>query len=340
MNLSNLSPAELISIRNVLQKWSIKTDSGLANEYRVFLKSYIEQYRLTLQGLSSEIWSEMDKRLPWLVCHDQLKGEARASASSAYIGILIYRASVGLDRKTEQDKKLDIYIVLIYLGSDYLLDDKLLPDSIKDQMKQAVKRFFKSPYQRQVELDLDPKVTSLIDLLYDITEIEPKSVQGLRLAWDSELNSELQKHETDCDKLWDISVDKGYKTVLMACQVINSGSELLGARELGSVTQLIDDLMDHKIDYESGINTFVVRAVYYHKNRNQLSLDDYIYRLMREIESMPNELWIIKIFFVQVACSCAFHNKSTSDELRSLLNSYLLDSNVCNFEALIKLLSP
>ena len=340
--LSDLSFVQLKESRDVLTRWSIKTNDRTAHQYRSMLASFLDQYRLLIRMLSREIWHELEEKFPWLYHHPTLRGEVLASSSSALIGLIMYRTMIGHLRRPgreKEDQELDHWLVLLYLGSDYILDDPEIDDQVKREMKDKVREVFKETLSERIKVEgsiEDHRVLALIKLLYDILEREPLSRQGLLMAWKSELRSEQQKSETDIDKLWDISGDKGYKTVLMACHIINSGQDLSGSRVLGAVTQHVDDLMDHLSDHKAGINTAAVRAIY-HEHRDW-SLDRYIHRLLREIDSLDIDLWPLKIFFVQVTCSCGFHNRATSEEFRQLLRAYLLDENICHFEQFIKLL--
>lgn len=333
--LSSLSFLQIYEIRDILCKWSTLCDSSFSYKYRDLVKCSMSLYQNVIKKLSEPVWNAIDERFSWI--KDSVhRDEVKASATSSFIGLMIYRSLIGHLRTRPIDESLDIKVVLLYIGSDYILDDETISEDVKDLLKTKVKEVFVNSFaESNPESDPesnDPRVDSLVQVLKEILTDEPLSRDGLLLAWDSELKSEQQKNITDFDTLWEISSDKGYKTILMACHIINKGQALIGARALGSLTQHIDDLIDHKVDIQSGIHTSANICM----TTNKYHLDYYIYRLFKEVEELEDELLPIKIFFVQVICSCATRNPHTSSELRDLLSKYLLDDKVCDFETFVR----
>lgn len=336
--LSRLGLAKLEHCKKILNTWSLPADSETGGGFRELLDHNLHLYRELVKKLSTDIWRHLKERFPWIYHHPTIGIESRASASSAYIGLLLYRAIVSHMRregKEELDETLDIYIILLYIGSDYILDDSSISNEVKQELVYQVGLVESSEHVETIDTSQikDHRVEALIKLLLELLTLEPACKEGVFAAWKSEKESEKQTVLTSFDKLWDLSADKGHKTIYMACTVINEGQTLPFCQSLGSVTQHLDDLMDHKTDLAEGINTAVTVSM-----NSSIGLDYYLYKILQEIESLDNRMYVIKIFFIQAVCSCGYHNPSTSTEMKDLLGYYLLDKKICDFEGFVKMI--
>ena len=324
MGLSNLVLSELCECRTILRRWSVLNASPEAQLFRRGMKDCMNVYKTSFNIISEEIWLAVKSKLPWLYEHSShvLRKEVMASASAAYLGLILYRCLLEKKRK-DNDKEIDINIVLLYLGSDFLLDDMEVPNHVKKELKTCI--------DERVWTAEDTRVQNILDILKETLELEPQGEEGIYDAWNSEKKSLKQKDETDFETLWNISSDKGYKTIQMADKLINKGVELPYAFSLGSVTQHIDDLMDHATDIKSGIHTPATVCM-----KDGECLDYYLYRTLKDINDMSNDLYPMKIFFIQVVCSCGYHNKYTSSEMKSLLGHFVLTKAVYDLEGFVQ----
>lgn len=334
--LSDLSVSELNETRLILSKWSIKRDSDIGKKIAnvVNCNETSEKYKAFFKLCTQDIINAVEKHLPWLYNHPKLKYESLAGACVAFFGLIVYRIMVNFPRREgrmDEDKELDINLVLLYLGADFLLDDSEVDESTKRELVRCID-------DGETTSD-DYRVQSVLDIMYKLFEDEPLSRDGIMEAWESEKRAERQKRglATDdddaFDTLWDISGDKGYKTVLMANKIINSGQDLPQSKIVGFVTQHVDDLVDHATDKAAGINTAVTILM-----KKDKCLDKYLHRVLREISEMT-EIPFLGIAYVQIVCNCGSNNPYASTEMRRLLGDFLIFSRYRQFEKFIEYLS-
>jgi hypothetical protein len=119
-------------------------------------------------------------------------------------------------------------------------------------------------------------------------------------------------------------------TVKMAATVINDGEDLRHSEQIGSVTQHLDDLMDFATDRSDGINTAVTILM-----DGDGCLDYYIYRLLREINDMHDDLWLFKITFTQITMLYACNNPCVSKELKSMMRPTLMYDTKLSLEDVV-----
>lgn len=306
--LSTLSFHKLVRVRRMLEAWGIR----ITDEARKHIREdegMMENVRKLFKEVNGKMFREMDKVCPWLL-KDK---EACGAASAAYIGCQIFK---GVLKLKESNDDLDTPLILIYLISDFIMDDKTAPLKIKKQLKDV----FDNNPEDFINSDLDDKVRAVLDQYMILTTASPNSKNALLKTWHYEVECEKQKsNESTLDELWDMTYEKGALTTLMAyatmmnvdpvtdCNVIDA------VRMMGGITQLLDDLMDHQTDLDEGINTAALVAI---KNNK---LDEYVYCVLLRIGMLPDHLLFMKVFFTQILCSCAGHNMGCSDEVRELL---------------------
>lgn len=333
--LSDLDLNELNETRLILSKWSIKRDSEIGKVVArvVNCDETSGKYKEFFKLCTRDIIEAVEKRLPWLYNHPKLKYESLAGACVAFFGLIVYRIMINFPRREgrmDEDKELDINLVLLYLGADFLLDDSEVDESTKRELVRCIDKGEKRSN--------DERVQSVLDIMYRLFEDEPLSRDGIMDAWESEKRAERQKRsiescEDPFEVLWDISGDKGYKTVLMANKIINSGQDLPQSKIVGNVTQHVDDLVDHATDKAASINTAVTILM-----KEGKCLDKYLYRVLREISEMT-EIPLLGIAYVQIVCNCGANNSYTSAEMRRLLGDFLIFSRYRQFEKFIEYLS-
>ena len=333
--LSDLSLSELNETRLILSKWSLKKDSEIGKNIAnaVNCNETSEKYKAFFKLCTKDIINAVEKRLPWLYNHPKLKYESLAGACVAFFGLIVYRTMINFPRREgrmDKDKELDINLVLLYLGADFLLDDSEVDESTKRELVRCI--------DEEEKTSNDHRVQSVLDIMYKLFEDEPLSREGIMDAWESEKMAEKQKRRlADEDGafeiLWDISGDKGYKTVLMANKIINSGQDLPQSKIVGFVTQHVDDLVDHATDKAAGINTAVTILM-----KEDKCLDKYLYRVLREISGMT-EIPLLGITYVQIVCNCGTNNPYASVEMRRLLGDFLLFNRYRQFEKFIEYLT-
>lgn len=329
--LSPLHLDELRHCRTILSNYSFPHDSLESSEFRLSMNENLEHYKIWFSIVNKTIWDAMEKRLPWIYNDVNKSVELLSAGSSAYLGLLIYRVLSKFNRregKYKEDELLDVDIVLIYLACDFILDSEDIPSSVKTEMKRRVETYKNDPHHRETQKDKgDYRVNDLIDILEELLTLEPNCREGIFDAWDSEKKSEEQLHCKDFETLWEISSNKGYRTVQMAAKIINCGNDLPHSYILGALTQVCDDLMDHQSDKDAGINTAATLCM-----TDGQCLDYYIYRCLILVSEVPKEFWPLSFFFTQVICSCGFHNNYTSKEMKRLCGYYLFSKKKYNLE--------
>ena len=294
------------------------------------IKEYDCMYKKIYASICDPIWSMMKIKTPWLLKNN----EAVTSASISYIGLLAWRIVLGLKRDEENGEMLDYNIILLYLACDYILDDKTINNGVKKEMECRLEKFIQEDVfdeDEDVKKNGDYRVNDLMLIVQDTLRLEPKSRKSLISAWVAEKNSVKQLSVTSFEKLWNLSSEKGFRTVEMAAKILNKGEDLPNSFILGSVTQHVDDLVDYASDKLEGINTAATICM-----EDGKCLDYYLYRCLKEIDTIPDDMWPFRMLNIQIVSSCGFFNPYTSNELKNILYNKIIIKEKYNLENFVK----
>lgn len=302
-SLSRLSLKELERLHAIVKKWGIYSDE---KEFERFKDSIMPDARSIFSFINKPIFDKIKNECPWL-----LNDDAMASASAAFIGVIIFRIIYNIPRN-EADLDIDISIIMIYLTADHVLDDNNSSDLMKNDLKQLLRE-----RPDTIPEHLDKEVKAVYKEFLFLTSKSPYAEEALLEAWGQELESEKQHYESDIKKLWDISCKKGGACTIMTCKILR-GAVYEDCYELGAITQLIDDLCDMKIDIKENIKTCATEL----SKINEL--DRYIYDIFVMIDALSDKFWILKILFTLILCSLAKRREAVSSEVKNIICKYTI----------------
>lgn len=305
-NLSNLSLEELEELHTIVKKWGIYSND---NDFSIIKDKFFPDIRKVFIDFNAPVFRRINE-YPWLI-----KDEVMASASAAFLGIMLFRLIYKIPRK-EGDLDIDISIIMIYLTSDHVLDDKSSNNELKKNLKQVL-----NDRPDYIPENLDDKVKAVYKEFLFLTSRSKYAEEALLEAWDKEVESEKQHYETDLKKLWDISARKGGACTIMTAKIL-TGEVFEDCYRLGAVTQWMDDLCDMKIDLDEGIKTCATESA------NIGELDRYIYDIFIEMSKLGERFWIIKILFTLIICSLVDRREHISIELKNLIVKYTIFNKI------------
>lgn len=320
-SLSRLSIGQILVIKNIVE-FNI-LPNRLINKNYGGIKS---EFKRLFSMFNNTIWNKVRKELPH-IWNSKKKIEALTASSCSWTGIFLWKSLLYINNKNSIDINLeeaDIDVILLYIGSDYILDD----DNVPLDMKKEMKTFVKKVRQAEVFEDKDiryKEVLGLINILRRVIRRSPNSKNALWEAWDAE----ILVPEDNFESYFQISAYKGWKTVSMAAAIITNGGDFPGSKELGSATQHVDDMMDWKTDFNDGINTAATHSI---KHDN---FDYYIYRALISCNNIGDIFMPIRAFFINCIASCGYHNPNSSSEIKDILSSILISTDVYDIESFI-----
>lgn len=271
--LSSLTMKQIKSIKNIFAKYHLNLNINIEDKNILCL----------VKLAANPIWSEMKNKVPWMLEHKNKKIELIASATNAYIGLQLFRINNNIKI---QDWQKDKDIVLLYLISDFILDDKDIDPKMKKDLLEKIRDRKINNKSKSVFRE----VNDLMDILDRLLTGSDKVKEAIFDAWDAEMDSLRQLTTLEFEELFKISKDKGIRTVRMASIILGKDFDSL-YYDIGGISQLIDDLMDREIDSEDNINTAATICE---------DMDYYIYRLLILIDELSDHQYFFKISFIQI----------------------------------------
>lgn len=206
--------------------------------------------------------------------------------------------------------------VLLYLYVDYFIDSTKVSETSKKETLDVLFRLLHDPY----EISPPQGMEGLLAAYKSILQVSPQSKEVLVNLFMVEIETYITQKQSDLTRseYMKAALSKGGSTGV-AIQSITGASYKEDCYTIGSILQLIDDIMDVYEDIEDNIHTI---ATYDLKKYG--CLDHLYFKCVDMLDSLSDQFLLFKLMLMQVVTYTTSMKDRYSRSLRRRMKSYSL----------------
>lgn len=191
----------------------------------------------------------------------------------------------------------DIFLYnLLYILVDHYIDDIRIDSSLKDQAISQMFILIRDPLSYKSLPLIDPVLKTIALVYHRLITRCPSAKEPIITLFKAEIEGlSIQKTPSlDRNKYYDIALRKGGHTMQVLQYIVGNTNPTINdaSFHIGTIMQLIDDVIDSAHDKSNNINTIAT-----HDFENKGSLDELWIDIMERIGSIDSRFTIFKILY-------------------------------------------
>lgn len=221
---------------------------------------------------------------------------------------------------------------VLYILVDHYIDDIHVNPQLKAQAISQMHILITDPLSHESMVLVDPILKTIAIIYNQLITHCPSTQAIITKLFHAEITGlHIQKDNTSSrHTYYDIASQKGGYTVQVLQAIVNNNDLNVASFELGTIMQLLDDMLDVLSDKENGIHTIATHDLEHTGNLDILWMD-----VINKIYNLDSQFTVFKILYTAFAVYIPDRlPQNYSTELQSLTNPLNLFSG-CDASALL-----